>query len=345
MATLGTGNPNFLDLQKVLDPDGSVAPVAEILNEMNDGVLDAMSFMEGNLPTGHRHTVRTGLPTVSRGALYKGVTASRGNTVQVTDTVAQLESMSEIDARLVEMASDPAAFRFIEDRPHIEALHQQFFDDLFYGDPSTNPDTFLGLAPRFKSTSDDNGDNVILAEPAGSIAGTDITSIWLVVWSPATCMGIVPKNTPVGLQQVDHGKVTLENGDGNNGRLEVYRTKFSWFTGLAVPDWRFVVRIGNIDESRLEANPANGGPNLIELMKDAIERIPSLSSGRPAFYANRTVRQFIRKQYASSVSGSTLVMENVGGLSPQGIPVVDGIPVYRVDALATSNSGGEDELS
>lgn len=342
MATLTSSNPTFLDLQKLLDPQGNVTEVAEVLNEINDGVMDSLTFMEGNRVHGHVHGVRTGLPGVSRGALYKGVTATKGNTVQVTDTVAQLQSLSEVDARLIDGASNPAATRFIMDRPHIESLHQQFFDDLFYGDPANDPDSFQGLAPRYKSTTDANGDNVLLGE--ASPAGSDISSIWLVVWSPATVFGITPKNMPAGLSQTDEGLVTLEDGDGNGGRLKVYRTWFEWWTGLAVTDWRFAVRIANIKQSNLTDDAATG-PNLPNLMKDAIERIPSLSNGRAGFYTDRTTRQFIRKQHANATKSSTLTMENVGGTSPQAIPFVDGIPVYRVDALAPSNTGGEAALS
>ena len=57
MATLSIQNPTLLDLAKVTDPDGSIAAVIEILNETNE-VLDEMSWIEGNLPTGHRPTQR-----------------------------------------------------------------------------------------------------------------------------------------------------------------------------------------------------------------------------------------------------------------------------------------------
>lgn len=343
MAELDNTNPTFLDLQKILHPDGSVLPVAEVLNETNEGIMEWMSWQEGNLPTGHMHAVATSLPTVSYGQLYQGVTATKGTNKQVTDTTMQFQSLSEVDCRLIDMSSNPAATRWIYDRKHIEAMRQDFFDKLFYGDPATDPRLFRGLTPRYSDITDANSENIIEAADA-PVDNNDIESIWLVGWSPATIFGIIPKNAPggPGIQMEDRGKTTLENGDGNNGRLDIYRTYFQMWSGLAVTDWRYAVRICNIKPSTVNADPADGGPNIIEIAKEAIERIPMEAQGvRLAFYASRFLRQRIRQQYANSVKNSTLTMDNVGGLSPRAKVGIDGVPVYRVDALASSNSGGE----
>lgn len=330
MATLTATNPTFIDLVKTMAPDGSIMDVAEVLNETNE-ILDDMSFMEGNLTTGHRHNVRTGLPSVTWGQLYKGVQASKGNTVQVTDQTGFLESMSEPDARLVDMASDPMMFRAIEDRSHIEAMSQEFANTLFKG-TAADADKFIGFESRYNDSTADNGENIL----NGGATSGDVYSIWLVYWSPMTCFGIVPKNSTAGLQQQDYGKVWLENGDGNNGRMQVYRTYFRMDGGLCLKDWRYVVRIANLKPSEI-TNDAATGPNLPNLMKEAIERVPS-QTGRPAFYMNRTIRQKLRVQMSSAISSSTLTMEDVGGISPRKKLHFDGIPVNRVDALATAES-------
>lgn len=334
MAVLNINNPTMLDLIKSQAPDGSLIPVAEVLNQTNEG-LDEMTWQEGNLTTGHVHAIRTGIPTPTWGRLYKGVTATRGTRVQVTDNTGFLEDLSEVDARLVEKHNNPLEYRASEDRPHIEGMSQEMMHTIFKGD-FTDVDKFVGFEKRFNSLSADNAENII---DAGSAEDTDLTSLWLIGWSPKSCFGIVPKGSMMGLQQEDHGKVWLENGDGANGRMPVYRTYWRWDAGLAVTDWRYIVRIANIDLSETLPSRATG-PDLPDLALRAMSRLPSdaFSTTRLAFYANRTLIEKWRRQVANSTDSSTLKMEEVGGQnSPASVRkkyVFDGIPVNRCDVLA-----------
>ncbi|KKM68864.1 hypothetical protein LCGC14_1456570, partial [marine sediment metagenome] len=166
--------------------------------------------------------------------------------------------------------------------------------------------------------------------------GTDNGSIWLVIWGDNTCHGIIPKGSTAGLQMTDKGQVTLEDAsDGSNsGRMEAYRTHYRWDAGLTVRDWRFIVRICNIDKSNRTAD-ASSGPDLADLMFQAIDIVPNLSLGRPAFYMDRTMRGFLRRQIPAAVALSTLTMENVGGKM---LTSFQGVPVRRVDALAADEA-------
>jgi hypothetical protein len=336
-----TVNPTYIDLMKSLTPDGDgIMPVAEILNETNDGLLEYLSFVEGNLPTGHKHAMRTGLPTVSRGRINKGVVATKGTTVEVVDNCAELESLSEVTAKLLDMAPDPGSFRLQQDRPHIEAMNQQFFQDLWYGDETVDPDAFTGLMPRYNDPDANNADNLLDGSGGVNVSGaTDLRSMWLICWSPNTCTGIIPKRTQPNLQQEDLGMRWLDDDGSNTGaRIKVYGTYFRWFTGLAVPDWRYVVRICNISPSNMK-DDASSGLNLPFIMKDAMERLPSFSAGRCAFYTSREVIQLLRKQVAAGVDQSTLTMENVGGTTPRQQYVFDNFaPVFRTDSLAVNET-------
>jgi hypothetical protein len=73
-------------------------------------------------------------------------------------------------------------------------------------------------------------------------------------------------------------------------------------------------------------------------MKDMIERIPSQSSIRGAFYMNRSLMQKLRRQVPAALANSSLTMEDVGGISPRKMLAFDGFPVYRTDALAVGES-------
>lgn len=331
MAVLATTHPTLLDVTKRLDPEGKIDTIAEILSQTNE-ILDDMVWLEGNLPTGHRTTIRSGLPTPTWRKLYGGVQPTKSTTVQVTDACGMLEAYAEVDKALADLNGNTAAFRLSEDRAHIEGMNQEFAGTLFYGNENTEPEAFTGLGARFNDQSALNGENILT--DAATPDGNDNTSIWLVVWGPNTVHGIYPKGSKGGLDMNDKGQVTIENVDGNGGRMEAYRTHYRWDCGLSVRDWRYVVRI-NIDQENLVKNAASG-PDLIDLMTQAVELVPSLSMGRPAFYVNRTVRSFLRRQIANKVAASTLTIEQVAG---KHVTMFDGIPVRRCDAITNTEAG------
>jgi hypothetical protein len=327
MAALAANNPTLLDVAKRLDPDGKIAAIVEILNAVNP-VLNDLTFIEGNLPTGHRTTIRTGLPTPTWRKLYGGVQPTKSTTVQVTDSCGMLEAYAEVDKALADLNGNTAAFRLSEDAAHIEAMSQEMASTLFYGNEGTEPEAFTGLAPRYNSKSAQNADNIIDAGGTGS----DNTSIWLCVWGPQTGHGIYPKGSIAGLQMTDKGQVTVENVDGNGGRMEAYRTHYRWDAGLTIRDWRYFVRIANIDVSDLDT--VANTKNIINWMIQASERIPELGKGRAAFYMNRRLREKLRLGILEKIS-SNLSWETVSG---ERVMTFDDIPVRRTDALVNTEA-------
>jgi hypothetical protein len=284
-----------------------------------------MSWVEGNLPTGHRTTVRTGIPEPTWRKLYGGVQPTKSTTAQITDNTGMLEAYAEVDKALADLNGNTAEFRLSESKPHVEGMSQEMARTLFYGNEGTLPESFTGLTPRFNSTTAANGDNIIL----GGGNSTDNRSIWLVGWGPNTVHGIIPKGSKAGLQMEDKGQVTIENADGAGGRMEAYRTHFRWDAGLTVRDWRYIVRIPNIDVSSLTKD-AQTGADLPDLMFQALERIHSLEGVTPVFYASRGIWTFLRRQLAANVKQSTLTVEQVGGVVKTAF---NGIPLVRSDVL------------
>lgn len=330
MSVLSAVNPTLLDLAKRSEPDGKIAKIVEILNQVGDEVLDDMGWQEGNLPTGNRTTVRTGLPTPTWRKLYGGVQPTKSTTAQITDNTGMLEAYAEVDKALADLNGNTADWRLSEELPHIEGLKQEMINTLFYGNEGTEPEAFTGLAPRFNLLSAPNGSQII---DAGG-TGTDNSSIWLIVWGPNTVHGIVPKGSTAGLKVEDKGQVTIENADGSNGRMEAYRTHYRWDAGLSVRDWRYIVRIANIDKSLLTAD-ASTGANLPNLMFQALETVQGLGMGRPVFYMPRGVLTKIRQQSADRVKSSSLTIEQVGGVLRTSF---GGVPMKRVDQLSSDEA-------
>jgi hypothetical protein len=324
MSVLADTHPTLLDLAKRTDPDGNIADIVEILNQENL-VLEDMVWQEGNLTTGHRTTIRSGLPQPTWRKMYGGVQPTKSKTVQITDNTGMLEAYAEVDKALADLNGNTASFRLSEDRPHIEGMSEEIAQTIFYGNEGSEPEAFTGLTPRYNSTAAPNGENIIKAGGAG----TDNGSIWLAVWGPNSGFGIVPKGSKAGLQHEDKGQVTIENIDGLGGRMEAYRSHYRWDAGLTIRDWRYFVRICNIDRSLLTADLTTGA-NLPDLMFQALERVRSLS-GRAVWYMDRGLTTKLRQQSSSAVKNSTLNIEEVGGVLRT---TFGGVPIRRVDVLS-----------
>lgn len=327
-ATLSTNTLTLADWASRLDPDGKTAAIVEMLNQSNE-ILQDMTFIEGNLPTGHLTTVRTGLPAVAWRLINSGVTPSKSTTAQITEAAGILEAWSEVDLDLLQLNGNQAATRMSEARAFIEAMNQEMAQTLFYGNSSLAPEEFTGLAPRYSSLSAGNSTNIIDAGGTGS----DNTSIWLVAWDPETVTGIFPKGSKAGLQHNDYGEVTVEVTSGVAGqRMRAMQERWQWKAGIALKDWRYVVRICNIDVSDLNTGSA---ADLISLMERAEEIIPN-NLGRRVFYGNRTIGRYARKQIRTSVSnGGGLTFENVEG---KRVGEFDGVPFRRVDAILNTEA-------
>ena len=336
MALLAAQNPTLLDLAQVLGPDDKVATIIEILNQTNE-ILDDMVTLEGNLLTGHQTTIRTGIPAPTWRKLYGGVQPTKSTSVKIVDSCGMLENYAEVDKALADLNGNTAAFRLSENRPILEGFNQEVAQSLFYANEDNEPEAFTGLAPRYNTSvvpptagGAESGQNVIKAGGAGP----DCTSVWLVVWGENTIHAIYPKGSRGGFYMEDKGQVTIENVDGTGGRMEAYRTHYRWDIGLSVRDWRYAVRIANIDLSDLTKN-AQTGADLIDLMTQALELVQSLNMGRPAFYCNRTVKSFLRRQIVNKVLNSTLSMDTVAG---KHVLSFDGVPVRRCDALVNNEA-------
>jgi len=323
MPTLTSTNPTLADVSARLGENGKIDPnIIEMLSMTNE-VLDDMTILAANGFTEHKTTVRSGLPAGTWRKLNYGVQPEKSRTVSVKDAMGMLETYAEVDKALADLNGNSAAWRLSEDRAFVEGLNQNMARTLFYGDSSLEPEKFTGLAPRYNSLAAENAMNIIDAGGTGS----NNASIWLVVWGPNTCHAIYPKGSPAGLQARDLGEDTIIDTGG--GRYQGYRTHYKWDLGATLRDWRYVVRIANIDVPALTKN-ASAGADLVDLMTQALELIPNVGMGRPAFYLPRKLRSFLRRQITNKVAASTLTMEDVAGKL---VVTFDGVPCRRTDAL------------
>ncbi|WCE04430.1 major capsid protein [Pseudoxanthomonas sp. JBR18] len=329
MATIGGDAVTLVDVAKRLDPDGNTADVAELLTQNYEILLD-IPWYEGNLPTGHRLTQRTGMPAAYYRKMNAGIPKSKSTTAQVDEAFGELTALCEIDKSIADLNGNTAAFRLSEARAFIEAMNQTFCQKLFYGNVAANGEEIQGLAPRFSTiTGADNGVNIIDAGGTGS----NNTSLWLVGWSDHTVWCGYPKGSKAGLE-FNKGSGDDWAFDASNNRFRAYIDDYKWQNGLVMKDWRYVVRIANIDVNALTKNAASGA-DLLDLVAQAVEKIHSLTGVTPRFYGNRTLSSFFRRQTVNKIANSTLAWGDVAG---KRILMLEEVPFRRVDALLNTEA-------
>ena len=336
MATLSTGQLTLADWSKRIGPDGKIDPIAELLSQTNE-ILEDIVFKEANQPTSHVVAVRTGLPAVYWRAYNAGVPSSKSTTAQITEPCAMLEARSHIDAKLLELNGNSAQFRLSEESAFIEAMNQEMTGKIFNGNVGADMKTFSGLATRYSSTTAGNGNNVILAGGSGS----DNASMYLVVWGEQTVFCPFPKGSRAGLRSRDLGEESVQDAAG--GWYQAARSLFQWDSGLVVKDWRYVVRIANIDVSDwvgvTGTQAATAATNLIKLMMRAIARIPNFSMGRAAFYCNRSIQEGLMIQALEKSQNALSVQEALSQFGQKMNQLTFmGIPVRGVDQLSVAET-------
>jgi hypothetical protein len=350
MATNPTGALTFADWARRTDPDGKEAVIIELLSQTNE-ILEDMLVMEGNLPTGHRTTVRTGLPIATWRLLNYGVPTARSTTVQITDSTGMLETYSIVDKALADLNGNTAEFRLSEAKAFLEGMSQQMAQVTMYGNTAVNPERFMGFAPRYSTVSTtvaQTAYNVIDGLGTGSVN----TSLWLVCWGNDTVAGIFPKGKITGLQHKDWGD-QRQAYDTNTpiGRYEAYTDHYKWDLGLCQRDWRYTVRLCNIDTTSTTPGLLSATPvNLINAMVRMVHRLPTApaSAGpvqktdapsqglvnRCAFYCNRLTSTYLDIQ-ALNKTNVLLQMQQWDG---KPVTTFRGIPVRTVDAITSTEA-------
>jgi hypothetical protein len=344
MAILGTTALTLADWAARMDDNFKTATVVELLSQTNE-VLDDMLFVEGNLPTGHKSTVRTGLPQGTWRLLNYGVPQGKSTTAQIVDTCGLLEAFSAVDQEIADLNGNTASFRMSESAAWLEGMTQQVASTLWYGNTSTNPERFMGFAPRYNTVvtaSAQTASNIIDAGGTGS----DNTSIWIVTWGVNTVHGIFPQGSRAGLEHEDMGRWPVQDANGNT--YMAYRDHYKWKIGLTVRDWRYVVRVANIDVSDLATGSA---ANLINALVRAGARLPTTpvglsavqtsdapsirgTMGRTVIYCNRTISTYLRLQ----AMNKTNVLLQLSEWQGRPITTFGGVPIRISDAILNTET-------
>jgi hypothetical protein len=312
------------------DPDGRAAKVIDILAEEND-IIEDMYVVPGNREYGLQTTQLATNPVVSIRGVNQGIGSDKATHKQLKVEAALFTTLGMVDKELVDAADDKAGFRANQNRPHIGAMGNKIADELFYGVKTEDAQSFNGLAHFYKATTTPDFGNYVFK--AGGTGSTN-RSLWLIDWGEESCCGFYPKNTEVGLSHKDYGEELVKLDDGTY--WPAYRDLWEWRTGIAVRNYKKIVRCGNIDRIALASigSGSDTSADLLNIMIDMIESVPKLSP-RARFYCDRKVKAAFTKKAINKANAFLTMME----LANKKItPAFLGVPLRLCDALDTDEA-------
>ena len=203
--------------------------------------------------------------------------------------------------------------------------------DVFYGD---------GLGNRCKGICNivTPNDPVFASRciNAGGTTANKMTEIILAGWDPASNYLFYPQHgeNKGGFDVREKGEhEVVRVVDGQSKHYYVLRTDFRWDIGVAIYNPLTVVRICNIDTSKL-SKTGKTGADLIDLFTDAINLLPDEFKGRCAFYCNETITGALRKQI-NNKENVYLTIDQVAGRKAI---TFDGIPIHKLGNDVISNT-------
>lgn len=279
--------------------------VIDLLSQTNVILEDAV-VRECNDGSGHKTSVRNGLPTAEFRQFYQGVKCSKGTYTQIRESTAMLESYSEVDKSLADLEADKMQFRLNEANAHLEGMNQIVQTNIFYGNKNINSSAFDGLANRYNKINKDKisiGSKVIDAKGKGD----ENTSIWFITWGELHTQMIYPKGSKAGITHENLGEVTAFDKD--NKMFQAYRDHFKWDLGLAVRDFRSTARIANIPTDK----DGLANIDLIDLLIDCYYSVNRYrKTGKTVIYVNETIQAALHKKARKDSNVNLTISEYEG---------------------------------
>lgn len=339
MATLNQSTQSMIEHFKGIDGNGKYIDVIETLNDTSQNILDDWSWMECNSGTKHTRGIRTGLPSVSWGALYEGIPQSKSSKQMVDDTTGFVEGICSVDQRQLDLyAENKVAIRSAEGRTFMESMSQELMTALFYHSSETNARHPKGLGARYGVKANKGAGNQIV--DAGG-TGSDNTSIWFVEWGFDGLSVIYPKGTTMGIHRENKGsqRVLDDNGNPYYVEEELFRTH----VGFSIGDWQRVSVVRNIDVSEMQA----GNVDIYGFMRKAYYKLKSRrvnkimdqkAPGRIAIYCNTDVLEALDAIGTNSDATDNFIRLRPTEIQGKEVMSYRNIPLRETDAILNTEA-------
>ena len=298
------------------------------LQSKTNKILDVMPFKACNDKTREMATLRAALPEVAWRMINRGVTPTKSASKQESFTTGQLEAFADVDEKLLRANGYDNNWRLSENAAFQEAMNQKMATTIFYGDEKVNPAGFTGLNAYFYSKKNQDAlwaDQIIDAGGTGNA----LTSLWMIGFGQQSVYGIFPEGTKAGFTYEDKGKVPMT--DANGGTFYGYRSQYDWELGLCVRDPRYIVRIANIDTTKLTADDAD---TFVGNLIKAYNQIENPDNCTLGIFGNRAVSTYL-DILATKKANVMLTMDQFAGKK---VTHFWGTPILKTEAILSTES-------
>ncbi len=307
-----------------------------LINTIRDYMpfFDQAVIVPGNNGDSDKGQIITKYPEGQLRAYNEGWGAEEvlGASARYESSMVRTRSVVDVSLFNTRKPGEREAWRLRKDQGFMRGLARSTVKRVFYGNPALDARDCMGLSQIVTPDSEAFGSRCI---NAGGQTSNKQTDIWLINYDPASMYLFYPQGGEgPGLTVENMGEQYVQ--DKNNKSYRALVTEFSWDIGVAAYDPEKIVRICNVDVSKLSSNSSKAGaPNLIDLMTQALEMLPDDSSGKCAFYMNDTIRSVLRRQMQNK-DNAFLTWSEIAGRS---VLSYGDIPVHKLGSDVLTNDG------
>jgi len=243
------------------DPDGSLAPLIDVISKENPILLDA-KVTECNQGTSHKATRVATKPSGAERGYNSGIATEAGVTETHIEPTCMLDGLSEIDNALLKHSPDMLAARLQEDQLFLSGMEDTRSNRLFNDDSGSVTVGNRGIYPLringfpFRADYNTLSSAHVFDNANGNASVTaNKMSIWLVQWGAHKVNLTFPRNDAFaggefGVKMEDFGKKIITDDAGK--KYPAWRTWFETHFGLFIWDPRCVKRIVNISNTSID---------------------------------------------------------------------------------------------
>lgn len=318
------------EVLKSYDPEGKLHHIIDVFSSKRP-ILEEGYWVTANNDNSHEMLRLSKKPAGSFTRINEGYTREGVATVPVTEPLAMIGSLFELDKRLADKQSNPGAWRAQRAKLHVAGMIENWNNKFWFGNAATDPKEVNGLLTRYTpAAAASKKDNEI---DAGAFKGSSGQAYYPVViagWGEDGVQLINPKDGKKTFWEDDRGLVDLM--DSNNNPFPGYRSYFTFQYGIGVGDERRVQRLFNVDANNILVKNSVDVAWFENLLIEAINKMPTLEN--TAIYVGRQVMTAIM-QRLNSKSNVYFTKDTVWGRE---MPSIWGVPIIRDDSLSVSES-------